>query len=256
MKLTVIGSGDAFNASGRGHACYVVESTGAGRLMLDFGATALLGMRRAGLEPTQLDGILFTHLHGDHIGGFPFLVIDALFNPPRTRTLAVLGPVRTRATLHALMQVTYGDLAGKLDAEPFQLAELAPGDEREYLGYRVQAFAADHMAPPQQPLCLRVTDPAGKSIAFSGDTRPCAGLFAAGSGVDLLVAECTRMTPPVGQHCTYEDWRAARPTLTAKTLLLTHLGADVRAQIPRLLLEASGTSPPLHFADDGMVLEI
>ena len=42
MKLTVLGSADAVNSGGRGNSCYLVESSGAKKLMVDFGPTALL----------------------------------------------------------------------------------------------------------------------------------------------------------------------------------------------------------------------
>src|SRR5215510_9034637 len=99
MKLHVIGSADAFNSSGRHHSCYVLESPGAARLMVDFGPTALAGLRQNRLPPESIDGIAFTHLHGDHIGGFPFMLIDALYNAPRRRALPILGPPRTQESL-------------------------------------------------------------------------------------------------------------------------------------------------------------
>src|SRR5262245_17773446 len=110
MRLTVIGSSDAFNAEGRGCSCYVVESPGAGKLMIDFGPTALLGLRRAGMQPNALSAIAFTHLHGDHAAGFPLFVIDALYNSLRKSELSVVGPVLTREVLDALLTAMYGDV--------------------------------------------------------------------------------------------------------------------------------------------------
>jgi len=72
MRLTVVGCGDAFGSGGRGNACFLVES-GTVTLALDFGATALVGLRRLGLDPNRLDAVVLSHLHGDHFGGLPFL---------------------------------------------------------------------------------------------------------------------------------------------------------------------------------------
>lgn len=254
----MIGSADAFNSAGRGHSCYVVESPGAGRLMVDFGPTALMRLQLEGLSPEQLDGVVFTHLHGDHIGGFPFLLIDALYNHPRGRALPLLGPVRTRECLEALLDACYDEMKARMPLVPIEIDEFLPGEARDFLGYRVQAFAADHMDPPHRPLCLRVTDAHGASVAFSGDTRVCPGLFEAASGADLLVAECTRLSAPAGQHCTWDDWRAelAQPRrLRARKLLLTHLGEDVRGRLAALVREAPNTIP-LQFAEDGLLLEV
>jgi ribonuclease BN (tRNA processing enzyme) len=255
MKLTVIGSADAFNSAGRGNSCYVLESAGAGKVMIDFGPTALLGLRRQGIQPNELSGVVFTHLHGDHIGGVPLLVIDALYNSRRKTELAVLGPTLTRQMLDGLMRVTYGDLEDAV-AKGLLLSidEFGPGEERAFHGYRVRAFAAEHMQLPHRPLCLRFEDPSGRAIAFSGDTLICPGLLAAADGAELLVADCSRLAPPAGQHATWQEWQAILPDLKAKALLLTHLGPDVRAALPGL---ASSPSPlPLRFAEDGLVLEL
>jgi ribonuclease BN (tRNA processing enzyme) len=255
MKLTVIGSADAFNSAGRGHSCYLIEGEGTEPLMLDFGPTALLGLRRAGRTPNEVGGVAFTHLHGDHTGGFPFLLIDALFNSRRGTGLNVLGPERTREFLSALQAATYDDLAKYLEKYPLDIHELAPGSECEFLGYRVAAFAADHMEPPHRPLCLRFHDKAGKSVAFSGDTRPCPGMFAAADGADLFVAECTRLAQPAGEHCTWEDWQRELPRLGCGRVLFTHLGADVRERAPVLSAEYQSLIP-FQFAEDGMILEL
>ena len=84
MKLTVIGSSDAFNSAGAFHSCYWLDGVGTQPIMVDFGATALSALRRAGRAPAELGAILVTHLHGDHIGGFPHLLINNLYNEPRT----------------------------------------------------------------------------------------------------------------------------------------------------------------------------
>jgi ribonuclease BN (tRNA processing enzyme) len=255
MKLTVIGSADAFNSAGRGNSCYVLESAGAGKVMIDFGPTALLGLRRQGIPPNELSGVVFTHLHGDHTGGFPLLVIDALYNSRRQTELAVLGPTLTRQMLDGLMRVTYGDLKDAVDKGLLlAIDEFIPGEERAFHGYRVRAFAAEHMQLPHRPLCLRFEDPSGRAVAFSGDTRICPGLLAAADGADLLVADCSRLAAPAGQHATWEEWQAILPELKARSLLLTHLGLDVRAELPGL---ASSPAPlPLRFADDGLVVEL
>jgi ribonuclease BN (tRNA processing enzyme) len=256
MRLTVIGSADAFNSGGRGHSCYLLESAGAGSIMVDFGPTALMALRRVSFEPSRLDGVAFTHMHGDHIGGFPFLLIDALYNGVRRRELPLLGPVRTRECLEALLDATYDDMKERMSLVPISIDELEPGQSRDFLGYRIIAFAAEHMSLPHRPLCLRIVDPQGVSIAFSGDTLPCPGLFAAGDGADMLVAECTRLAQPAGHHCTWEDWKREIPALRAKSLLLTHLGGDVRAKISELEAEVVGARVPVRFAEDGLVIEL
>jgi ribonuclease BN (tRNA processing enzyme) len=256
MRLTVLGSADAVNSGGRGNSCYLIESEGSPKLVVDFGPTALVALRRGGVAPSELGGLVFTHLHGDHTGGFPLLCIEAMFGGWSTRRLRVLGPVLTRETLLEVFHAAYGELQGELASRlDLGVEEFAPGEERAFAGYRVKAFAADHMGPPHQALCLRVTDDAGRVIAFSGDTRICPGLLAAGDGADLLVADCSRLAPPAGAHATWQEWQVALPSLRARSLLLTHLGADMRARAPTLL-DGLSLPLPVRVADDGLVIDL
>ena len=255
MKVTILGSSDAFNSSGRCHSCYLVESEGCGAVMVDIGGSGLLALRRAGRHPHELAGLAITHLHGDHLGGLPFLLLDAAYNEPRTAPLPMVGPVGLASRMNDLFKGTYRELPAM--QLPFELSttEIAPGESASLAGFHIQGFLADHMDPPDLPLSLRVTAPDGKSVAFSGDTAMNPQLLVAGDGADLFVAECSALVPPIGRHCTWEDWKVILPVLTARRVVLTHLNHRVREKIPDLLAEAPG-SVDLSFADDGLVFEV
>lgn len=256
MKLTVVGSADAMNSCGRGNSCYLLEGDADGQLMVDFGPTALAMLKRLKVDLAAIAGVVFTHLHGDHTGGFPLLCIETMFGRSRRAELSVLGPPLSEQTLGEVFRVAYAELVSEVpERMRLSIQELSPGQERTLAGYTVRAFAADHMAPPHQALCLRITDRSGRSVAFSGDSRICPGLLEAATGADLLVADCSRVAPPAGAHATWQEWRVALPTLRARALLLTHLGEDMRERGPELLAE--GTWPiSVRLADDGMVIEI
>ncbi len=223
--------------------------------MIDFGATALLGLRQLNRKPSEIRGFAFTHLHGDHVGGFPFLAIDGMFHDVRERLLDIVGPVGVETRLHQVLMAAYGDLATRDRPYDTRMRELFPGGKIEHVGATIHAFDADHMDPPEVPLCLRVESADGKSVAFSGDTAMCDGLKAAAAGADLLVAECSCLAHPCGRHCTWQEWREILPTLGAKRILFTHLGTAVRENVDRLLDEAP-EGIDIAFADDGMVLDI
>src|SRR5690242_21188722 len=100
MALTVrfVGSGDSFGSGGRFQTCIVVDGPGI-RFAIDFGASSLIALARAGIAPNSLDAVLLTHLHGDPCGRVPFLVLDALPAARRDRPLTVAGPVGTTAPM-------------------------------------------------------------------------------------------------------------------------------------------------------------
>lgn len=223
--------------------------------MVDFGATALADLRRRGRSPDELAGVAITHLHGDHIGGLPYFWIDALFNQRRAAPFRIIGPTGTRARLEELLRVTYGPIAEYERPFSLELEEIRPGQQASLAGLTVRAYAADHMDPPEEPLCLRLEAPnGGPTVAFSGDTSMCPGLFEAARGADLLIAECTTLAPPSGRHCTWSEWETELSKVEADRVLLTHLGADVRAAAQRGELTVDGVD--LAFAEDGLIIPL
>ena len=65
VQVRFLGSG------GRLQSCILVSHPG-GRFLVDCGATAMVSLRRFGVDANTIDSIFLTHLHGDHFGGFPF----------------------------------------------------------------------------------------------------------------------------------------------------------------------------------------
>ena len=70
MKITILGSGDAFGTGGRFNSCLHVEAAGQ-RMLVDCGSSGMVTLNKAGIERNGLSTLLFTHFHGDHFGGLP-----------------------------------------------------------------------------------------------------------------------------------------------------------------------------------------
>ena len=105
MKVRFLGSGDAFGSGGRFQTCIQLQ-TGASHLLVDCGASSLIAMRRFGVDPQAIDTVLLSHLHGDHFGGVPFLILDGQFRR-RTRPLTVAGPPGVEARVRQAMEVFF-----------------------------------------------------------------------------------------------------------------------------------------------------
>src|SRR5262245_37966991 len=103
MQLTVVGCGDAFGSGGRFNSCYLVESGGK-TLALDFGASTMVALKQRGISPNTIDAVVLSHLHGDHFGGLPFLMLDSQFDSRRDKPLTIIGPIGTSERLPALIE--------------------------------------------------------------------------------------------------------------------------------------------------------
>jgi ribonuclease BN (tRNA processing enzyme) len=94
LTVTFAGCGDARGSGGRYQACIRLRPGGGSPVLLDCGATSLSALKRLGLDPSETAAVFVSHLHGDHFGGLPFLILDGQFSR-RNMPLAVVGPPGT-----------------------------------------------------------------------------------------------------------------------------------------------------------------
>ena len=91
VEVQFVGSGDAFGSGGRFQTCIALRARG-DLFLVDFGASSLIAMQQLGIDPNDVSKILITHLHGDHFGGLPFLLLHAQHVSKRTAPLTIAGP--------------------------------------------------------------------------------------------------------------------------------------------------------------------
>ena len=133
VVVTLLGTGDAFGSGGRLQTCIVVDWPDV-RLAVDFGATSLVGLRRLGIAPNSIDAVLLTHLHGDHCGGVPFLLLDAMLASKRETPLTLLGPPGAPSHLDRLREALFPGSAAMVPKFPVHHVALRPGGSTEWAG--------------------------------------------------------------------------------------------------------------------------
>jgi ribonuclease BN (tRNA processing enzyme) len=245
VRVTVAGSGDAFGSGGRLQACVHLQPIGQEEaVLLDCGATALTGLKRCGLEPNHVKVVVVSHLHGDHFGGLPYLLLDGQFRH-RTRPLHVVGPPGLQQRLEQAMEVLFPGSTRVRRRFATHVHELQPGATLDVEQVTAQAFEVEHAAgAPALGLRLRV---AGRVIAYSGDTAWTDTLIELADGADLFLCEAYTASRPVRYHLDLPSLRANLHRLRCARLLLTHPSPDLLAQRDKLEFE---------LADDGTVIEL
>lgn len=247
MQLTVVGCGDAFSAGGRYQSCYLLDHAG-GRLMIDCGATSLLALKRAGIALGSIDAILISHLHGDHMGGLPYLFINAVFIDRRTKPLPIIGPRGTRERIETLIEAVYPDGLSNKRAFDMTFTELEAGVEAAIHGMNVLPVEMQH-ASGAPALGFRITN-GGKTFAFSGDTGWCDGVVTVGRGADLYLIECSTYDMKLRMHLDYRTIADHFETIGARRYLLTHMSDDMLASAGRIDRDRC------RMAEDGLVERI
>src|ERR1700716_1379055 len=143
MRVTIVGSGDAFGSGGRFNTCFLLE-TAKGVLLVDFGASSLVALKAHVIDPDRIDGILLSHLHGDHFGALPFLLLDAQFLTRRERPLLIAGPPGTRARLDALLEVFFPRSTANKWRFSWKVEEIEIGRPTDVLGHFVTTTEVVH----------------------------------------------------------------------------------------------------------------
>lgn len=229
MELRVLGCGDAFGSGGRLHTCFHVEAF-ATRFLIDCGATALVAIRRFGVDPNGIESVFLTHLHGDHFGGLPFLILDAQLVSRRTMPLTIAGPPGLRERLPALMEAMFPGSSKVERKFVVRLVEIEPETPTEVNGVEVHAFSVKH--PSGSPsFALRLICE-GKVICYTGDTEWVDALILAARGTDLLIAEAYTAERPVRFHLDWATLEQHLPEIAAKSVLLTHISPDMLGRAP------------------------
>jgi ribonuclease BN (tRNA processing enzyme) len=91
VQLQVLGSGGPELDDGRASSAYLVWQDGRARLLVDLGSGSLLNFEHSGARVEDLDMILLTHMHVDHVADLPALIKASYFTG-RSRDLPLFGP--------------------------------------------------------------------------------------------------------------------------------------------------------------------
>jgi ribonuclease BN (tRNA processing enzyme) len=242
--VTFVGSGDAFGSGGRFNTCILVDVAGL-RVALDFGASSLIALKSLDIDHNTIDAIVCTHIHGDHCGGIPFLMLDAMLGAKRARPLLVAGPIGIHAGVRAMQLALFPGMERMTPKFAVDFVELATERKHEVAGMRIITYPAVH-TPETHPTSVRI-EAGGKIIAYTGDSEWTRHMPELARGADLLIAECYFHRKPVRFHLNYPTLAEHRHELNARKIVLTHMGPE--------MLAAQNEVPELC-AYDGMVIEI
>lgn len=246
MHLTFLGTGTGLPVAARAPSGLLLTIGGV-PLLFDSGSGTIGRLLGAGVEPTQLDCLYYTHLHSDHTADL-IPLLQAMDLSRRTRDLHLTAPAAFWPFLDGLLALNPWAAPSR-----YRLcrhtAETAPFSGPTWA---VSAAPTHHMPGSHG---YRV-EAEGKVVAISGDAAECAELVALAHGADLFIAECSfpdELAKP--DHLTPSQAGRIAAQAGAKHLVLTHFYPSCREPVVRAQVAPFFTGP-LTLASDGLTMHV
>ena len=245
MDVILLGTGGPLPDAHRAGPATLVRTNGV-NLLVDAGRGVLMRLAAAGLGAGQVDAVLLTHLHSDHITDLGDLVTTRWITSFTPSPLPVFGPVGTAKHLEHLMDSLADDVSFRMahhedlawnppmTVTEVDLASVDPVEVWRSAGDSpvvVTAGPTDHR-PVHPSIGWRVED-GSASVVLAGDTVPCEGLdrLARGAGAMVhtvirkdLIAQIPiqRLLDTLDYHSSPEEAGETAQRAGVGTLVLTH----------------------------------
>jgi ribonuclease Z len=268
-------------------------------ILMDCGEGAQGRFVKFGLGLNREMLVLITHLHGDHVNGLLGL-LQTMGMSQRIRTLTIVAPPELFGWLKMTMKVLHIGLTFDVSFVPvrsgvvyrgkdFRVRAARASHSIDSWSYRFEELPRPGVFDRAKAVSLgipegkkwsslqrgrsvsvggvkfspgQVLGPArpGRSIGYSGDTRPTRRLAKFFSGVELLIFESTFSSKDADKalerkHSTASEAASLAKEAGVKRLVLTHFSARYR-RADALLREARGIFPETVAASDGLVLDV
>jgi ribonuclease BN (tRNA processing enzyme) len=263
VRITVLGKSPSWQDAGGACSGYLVEADGFS-LLLDCGS-GVFGKLRSHREYYEVDAVLISHLHADHILDLvPYA--SALTYAPRQQPVPVGGHPGTdsphrprllapRGATEALRRICGGAGMREEHVErAFDMREYEPEQTFELGTLRASFRQVPHFLPTY---AVELREGV-RRLTFSADSSPSDDLCDFATDTELLLIEATLPRPeregPRG-HLTPgeagEHGRRAR----ARRLVLTHFSDEMDAEWARAEAEQA-FGGPVEVAHEGAVYDV
>jgi ribonuclease Z len=299
LTLTFLGTGAAVPTLERNVSSLAISREGE-MLLFDCGEGTQRQMMRYGVGFSFRE-IFFTHYHSDHLLGVTGLIRTlglqartepmTLYGPKGAAkilgaTLDV-GIERTKFPVE-IVEVAPGDRLARGD---YDIAVFPTDHRADTVGYalvehdrlgRFEPERAKELGIPEGPAWGRlhrgetvelpdgrtigpeglVGEPRpGRTVVYTGDTRPHDAVIDAAHHADLLIHEATFGHDEIDRaiatgHSTALEAAEVARAAEVRRLVLTHISARYSREAPELLAEAQAVFPETAVARDGLVVEI
>ena len=241
LKIITMGTGNAFAHEKSFQSAHYIEIDGK-KIMLDCGPAILSAAQHSDVDVSDLEYLFISHLHGDHMSGVPFLLLNYKYVIHRKSPLTIIGPKGLRDQIDFAIRGSYPSL---ITEDLYKVIELHVNQEfKIYDHILVRPFEAYHIP---DSFCYSISL-GNLKVVYSGDNELQEGQLIEFDSTTVLIHELTTMDSTQGGHTSWELMKKYLDNILSKTkyVLLVHTSEDVRNEpnqtFPRNVIRAKDGS--------------
>lgn len=216
MKLTVLGNNGPFPSAGGACSGYLITE-GDKNILIDCGNGVLANLQRF-IPIEELDAIILTHLHSDHMSDMMILRYALQIKMNRG---AKLSPIEVYAPNQPQEEYNRMDIP-----EVFNLKHITPDLVLNYGDMKVEF---KEMVHPVTSYALSIIS-RGKKFVFSGDTSWNDNIIEFSKDADIIMLDAGLLSKDKKSdnvpHLTARECGIVAQKANAKRLLLTHFWSE------------------------------
>lgn len=221
MRLTVLGSGTIYPNKNRGISSYFV-TIGNKNILLDIGPGTISRLPKININFPDLDIIVISHLHTDHINDIFYLItLFNLFIPKKEITI-----ISSPGFKEFLVKTGETYKTASLSSDVLKKLRFidAPSFSTGVLNFELKK-GNHHLTS----IITKIKDNEGREIVYTSDTSFDESIASFTKNPDLLITECTFPdNQPQNDHLTPSSAAKLGSIVGAKRMLLGHLGPNIR----------------------------
>lgn len=216
MKLIALGVWGGYPTRDAGTTSYLLQSESGFNLLLDCGSRAVTELEHE-LQPTQLDAVILSHYHEDHIADLGAL-----------RQYRQLFPLGQEGWDGMILKI-YGHTENQYEFDKLTLAGVSEGHAYQpYETLKIGPFDISFMRTvhPVVNYAMRIVErKTGQVLVYTGDTGYFDGLADFSKQADVLLADVYffKDKAKVPNHLSSVEAGQIAKSAAVKKLILTHL---------------------------------